>query len=72
LDIDGQLLSSSGSLVGTNFAVVPDAGGQGQSPVAWGAGQYLVAWIDALGTPNEDVGGTLLPSELIFKDGFEA
>lgn len=72
LDIYGQLVSRSGSLVDTNFAVVTDPGNQGQSPVAWGAGKYLMAWIDGPFTSNEDVRGILLPSERIFEDGFEA
>jgi len=72
LDVYGQFLSSAGSLVGTNFAVVADPGHQGQSPVAWGAGKYLTAWADQVGTPNPDVFGIFLPSDPVFKDGFEA
>jgi hypothetical protein len=72
LDIHGQYLSPSGTLVGTNFPIVTDAGSQGQSPVAWGAGKYLVAFIDGVATSNSDVYGIFLPSEMIFRDGFEA
>jgi hypothetical protein len=57
VDIYGQLVSPSGSLVGVNFAVTTRPGSQGQSPVAYGGGKYLVAWIDGLGTDNEDVLG---------------
>jgi hypothetical protein len=40
--------------------------------VAWGAGTYLVAWGERVGTADDDVFGLLLPSELIFRDGFQA
>lgn len=71
LDVYGQFLSPAGTLVGTNFPVVADPGHQGQSPVAWGRGKYLVAWNEQLGTPNEDVFGIFLLSDPIFIDGFE-
>jgi hypothetical protein len=71
LDLYGQFLDTSGTLLGGNFAVVADPLNQGQSPVAWGAGQYLVAWVERPFTPNEDVFGIFLPSDPIFKDGFE-
>jgi hypothetical protein len=71
LDVYGQFLSPAGTLVGTNFPVVADPGHQGQSPVAWGRGKYLVAWNERLGTPNEDVFGIFVLSDPIFIDGFE-
>jgi hypothetical protein len=71
LDVHGQLLGDSGSLVGTNFPVVVDPLNQGLSPVAWGAGKYLVAWIEAVGESNEDVFGNFILSDPIFIDGFE-
>lgn len=71
LDVFGQFLDTSGALLGSNFAVVTDALNQGQSPVAWGAGEYLVAWTDRPFTPNSDVLGIFIPSDPIFKDGFE-
>ena len=58
-DVYGQLVSPSGTTVGANFGVEVDAGNQGQSPVAYGAGKYLAAWargFDATG----DVYGTFL------------
>jgi hypothetical protein len=72
LDVHGQLLGDSGSLVGTNFPVVVDPLNQGLSPVAWGAGKYLVAWIENVDpTSNEDVFGNFILSDPIFIDGFE-
>jgi hypothetical protein len=71
LDVYGQFLSPAGTLVGTNFPVVADPLHQGQSPVAWGGGKYLVAWSERLGDPNEDVFGTFVLSDPIFMDGFE-
>jgi hypothetical protein len=71
LDLFGQFLDTSGTLLGGNFAVVQDPLNQGQSPVAWGAGKYLVAWTERPFTANSDVYGLFLASDPIFKDGFE-
>mgnify|MGYP000487923451 CR=1 FL=1 len=75
IDLYGQFLSASGSLVGTNFAVLVDPDNQAQSPVAYGGGKYLVAWNERFGTSSADVFGTFIasqPNELIFRNGFES
>jgi hypothetical protein len=64
-DIYGQLVSPFGSRVGTNFAVEVDAGNQGISPVAYGAGKYLVAWDRDFNVPSADVYGAFVSPDTV-------
>jgi hypothetical protein len=60
LDTYGQLVSPSGTLVGTRFTVAADTDNQGLSPVAYGGGQYLAAWSSQFDTPSATVRGSFL------------
>ena len=71
IDVYGQFLNLSGSLVGANFAVTLDLDNQGLAPVAFGGGKYLVAWTTRFQTTSDDVFGTFLPAGVIFRNGFE-
>ena len=61
-DVYGQFVSPLGARVGTTFAVAVGAENQSQSPVAYGAGKYLVAWTHRFKAPDADVYGGFVGS----------
>ncbi len=73
LDIRGQFLSQSGSLLGPEFTINEDPGNQFVSPVAFGASKYIVVWTsgDEIEGTVGDVFGSMILNN-IFADGFES
>lgn len=71
IDVRGRFISPAGAL-GRGFVVTNDPGNQAESPVAFGAGVYLVAWNHLFQTAEADVLGTILAESPVFRDGFES
>ncbi len=64
MDIYGQFLSQSGSLLGPELRINEDPGNQFAASVAFGASKYMVVWTsgDVFGGVNGDVFGTTISS----------
>jgi hypothetical protein len=74
LDLYGQFVGPSGTLMGEEIPITTDSDNQWASPVELSPAGFLVTWING-GEPFEiggDVFGDILPDGLIFADGFEA
>jgi hypothetical protein len=73
VDLHGQFVRADGTLVGENTWLTPDAGFQAKGPIAFGAGKYLLAWVDRPpAAASGDVTGTFIPVDFISKDAFES
>jgi hypothetical protein len=70
LNVQGQFVSAAGALVGETMLLTPDAGFQAKSPVAFGAGKYLVGFISR--AAQSDVYGAFVPVDHIAWDPFES
>jgi len=72
LDVRGRFVSASGALVGSPFPIAAGAGNEGESPVAYGGGRYLVVFNENFRSSDSDLEGTFVPVDLVFRDDFES
>lgn len=77
-DVYGQLISKSGTLIGSSFPICTAAGNQGPDAIVFDGTNYLVVWTDERSSMNSDIygqfvtpAGALLGSEIPIVTGAE-